>query len=168
MKLKTALFAIMTAGIFANAATAQTALRLETDDFFQRNSAALSQSGLKYLEEYFEYQDCAVFEIYGYNPAGFEDPLIDSRARVVNAMAIRFDAKTKLVIRRDKSTNPEAAVYENGEYDRRIEIVPKNCAAAGVVAGGSAGGNLGIAAAGLGALLLLGGLAGGSSTSHTN
>ena len=134
-----------------------------------QNSAAISKSGLKYLEEYFESQECEKFEIYGYNPAGFKDPLVESRARVVNAMAKRYDAKTKLVIKQDRSNSPEAATYDNGEYDRRVEIVPKNCFAPAALAAGSAGGAAALVpAAGLGAVVVLGTVAGGTSTSNTN
>lgn len=154
---KSIVLALALGGVAAGSASAQTALRLGTNDLFQANSAILTKKGQVFLEDYLERQKCQNFKIVGYQPAESKDALIRKRARVIRGLARRYQAKASVEIQADGDVSSN---------ERRVEVYPEECAEfAPVIAAGL---GLGAAAGGLAAVVILGAVTGGTSTPHTN
>lgn len=147
---------ILVSGMVSSAASAQTALRLGTNDLFKANSAILTSKGQAFLEEYMDRQKCKNFNIIGYAAEANSGGLVGQRARVIRGLAQRYEASATVKL---EPADAEALA------ERRVEVFPEGCVAFG------AAGNSGLPAivpAGLAAVLILGVVGGGTSTPHTN
>lgn len=140
-------------------AMADTAIRFESDRFFNTGGAILNNDGLEYLEEYFKSQDCETYTINLIDIQGHRDTLLRQRVLVVEEVARRMlGLDIELINTQEVSDNPTQG------QGRPIEIYPSECGV--VVAKGTGGGRL-AALGGLLAVLIIAGISGSGSTSNT-